>query len=109
VQPRYAQLIGMPRGYGYGASMGAWIIDYLANWAGEWGELIHSRMQYRSPALTGEVTYLNAEVKGLSHEDPSGQPVAHVEVTMTNHRGATMAHGTAELRMPTETHPNPVC
>ena len=29
VQPRYAQLIGMPRGYGYGASMGAWVIDYL--------------------------------------------------------------------------------
>ena len=38
VQPRYAQLIGMPRGYGYGASMGAWVLDYLANWAGEWGE-----------------------------------------------------------------------
>jgi len=109
VQPRYAQLIGMPRGYGYGASMGAWILDYLANWAGEWGELIHSRMQYRSPALTGEVTYLNAEVKGLSHEDPSGQPVAHVEVTMTNHRGATMAQGAAEVRMPTETLPKPAC
>jgi len=109
VQPRYAQLIGMPRGYGYGASMGAWILDYLTNWAGEWGEVVHSRMQYRSPALTGEVTYLNSEVKGLSHENPSGQPIVHVEVTMTNHRGATMAQGTAELRMPTETRPKPVC
>ena len=29
VQAEYAQLIGMPRGYGYGASMGAWILDYL--------------------------------------------------------------------------------
>jgi len=107
VQPRYAQLIGMPRGYGYGASMGAWILDYLANWAGEWGEILHSRMSYRSPALTGEVTWLNAEVKGIAHDDPSGQPIAHVEVVMTNHRGAVMAQGTAELRMPTEQRPAP--
>ena len=35
VQGQYAQLIGMPRGYGYGASMGVWVIDYVANWAGE--------------------------------------------------------------------------
>ena len=28
--PRSARFIGMPRGYGYGASMGAWITDYLA-------------------------------------------------------------------------------
>ena len=28
--PRWARFIGMPRGYGYGASMGAWITDYLA-------------------------------------------------------------------------------
>ena len=39
VQAEYAQLIGMPRGYGYGASMGAWMLDYLANWAGEWGDV----------------------------------------------------------------------
>ena len=37
LQPRWAQHVGMPRGYGYGASMGAWIIDYVAAWAGEWG------------------------------------------------------------------------
>ena len=28
--------------YGYGASMGAWILDYLAGWAGEWGQVVHS-------------------------------------------------------------------
>src|SRR3546814_9614589 len=35
--PKYARKIGMPRSYGYGASMGAWVTDYLAGWAGEWG------------------------------------------------------------------------
>ena len=29
--------VGMPRGYGYGASMGAWVLDYVAAWGGEWG------------------------------------------------------------------------
>jgi len=32
--PRWARYIGMPRAYGYGASMGAWILDYLSGWAG---------------------------------------------------------------------------
>ena len=105
VQPRYAQLIGLPRGYGYGASMGAWILDYLANWVGEWGEVIHSDMQYRSPAFTGDVTYLDATVLEVGHDDRSGQPVASVEVVMTNQREEVMATGKAELRLPTEALP----
>jgi hypothetical protein len=104
-QPRYAELIGMPRGYGYGASMGAWLLDYLANWAGEWGEVVHSKMQYRSPALTGDVTYLNGEVADLSWEAGSGQPVARVTLTMSNQRDEVMATGSAEVRLPTETQP----
>jgi acyl dehydratase len=108
VQERYAQLIGMPRGYGYGASMGAWVLDYVANWAGEWGEILHSDMQFRSPALTGDVTYLDGKVTELRHDDPSGQPEARVGLTMTNQREEVMAQGFAEVRLPTETLPAPV-
>jgi hypothetical protein len=100
VQPRYAQLIGMPRGYGYGASMGAWIIDYLANWGGEWSQIVHSNMQYRAPALTGDATFLDGEVVAIDHSDPSGQPIAHVKVVMTNQDEAVMAQGTAEIALP---------
>ena len=74
VQPRYAQLIGMPRGYGYGASMGAWVIDYLSNWGGEWSFISYSNMQYRSPALTGDATFLNAEVVVDQARRPVGKP-----------------------------------
>ena len=105
VQPRYAQLIGMPRGYGYGASMGAWVLDYLENWLGEWGDVLHSNMQYRSPALTGDVTYLNGEVLEIRSDDPSGQPLASLRVVMTNQRDEVMASGTAEVRLPTESLP----
>lgn len=105
VQDRYAQLIGMPRSYGYGASMGAWILDYLANWAGEWSDIVHSRMQFRSPALVGDVTYLDGEVLEVEEEESSGQPLATVQVTMTTQDGSIMANGTAELRLPTEKLP----
>jgi hypothetical protein len=100
VQDQYAQLIGMPRGYGYGASMGAWILDYLAAWAGEEGEVVHSRMQYRSPALTGDVTWLNGEVESVAPEGPGGALLATLRVHMTNQRGEAMASGSAEVRLP---------
>jgi len=105
VQEQYAQLIGMPRGYGYGASMGAWVLDWLANWAGEWGDVVHSRMSYRSPALTGDVTYLRGQVAQVDWGDPSGRPIATVEVTMANQKGETLATGTAEVRLPSERLP----
>ena len=100
VQSRYAQLIGMPREYGYGASMGAWILDYLTNWGGEWSTIRHSNMQYRAPALSGDATFLNGEVVGVDHGDPSGAPVATLKVVMTNQDGAVMASGQAEIELP---------
>src|SRR3546814_11987917 len=57
LQPRWAQHVGMPRGYGYGASMGAWIIDYVAAWAGEWGRVTYSSAQYSNPAFPGDATH----------------------------------------------------
>ncbi|MGH7338518.1 MAG: FAS1-like dehydratase domain-containing protein, partial [Myxococcota bacterium] len=99
--PKYAQLIGMPRGYGYGASMGAWCLDYLANWAGEWGFVRHSDLRYRGPALTGDVTYLDGEVTDVLHDERDAL-VAHVELRMTSQRGTRLADGTAEVELPRE-------
>jgi acyl dehydratase len=102
VQPRYARLIGMPRGYGYGATMGAWILDYLTNWSGEWGEVVHSNAQYRNPAFTGDATFLNGTVNGKDIDPSTGQHLALVEYTMTNQNDAIMAKGTAEISLPNE-------
>jgi acyl dehydratase len=98
VQTRYAQLIGMPREYGYGASMGAWILDYLTNWGGEWSFVRHSAMQYRSPALSGDATFLDGEVTALDYDGAT--PVATLRVVMTNQDGAVMAQGSAEIELP---------
>ncbi len=100
VQARYAQVIGMPRGYGYGASMGAWILDYLGNWCGQWGEITHSNAQYRNPAFTGDVTYLNGTVAGKHHDAATGEYTVDVEYVMTNQHDAVMAKGTATVLLP---------
>ncbi len=100
VQEEFAQLIGMPREYGYGASMGAWIIDYLSNWAGEWSFIVHSNFSYRAPALTNDATFLNGEVIDLSEDPATGQPLATVKAVMTNQDGDVMAQGQAEILLP---------
>jgi hypothetical protein len=62
-------------------------------------------MSYRAPAFTGDVTYLNGEVKQISEERRTGQPLAVIEVVMTNQREEVMASGEAEVRLPTEILP----
>jgi hypothetical protein len=92
-QPEYAQKIGLPRGYGYGASMGAWVLDYLGNWIGEHGEIEHAKIVLRAPAFTGDVSILNGEV---THVDATS---LHIHVVMTNQREAVIAKAEAEVRL----------
>jgi hypothetical protein len=96
--PRWAHYIGMPRGYGYGASMGAWILDYLAGWASEWGMVVHSNCNYRGPAFTGDVTFLNADVTDKLVDD-QGRHLVKVDVKMTSQLGVTMATAKAEISL----------
>ncbi len=97
--PRWARYIGMPRTYGYGASMGAWILDYLSGWAGEWGMLVHSNCAYRGPAFTGDITITNANVIDKS-VDEKGRSIVQVDLKMTNQLGTTMATAKAEIELP---------
>jgi hypothetical protein len=97
--PRWARYIGMPRAYGYGASMGAWILDYLAGWAGEWGMVVHSNCAYRGPAFTGDITITNATVIGKLVDD-QGRPVIQVDLKMTSQLGTIMATAKAEIELP---------
>jgi hypothetical protein len=101
LQPRWARHVGMPRGYGYGASMGAWILDYVAAWAGEWGTITHSSAQYRNPALTGDATFLRGEVVDTRVERKRVH-LAVLKVDMRNQDDATMATATVEVELPAE-------
>ena len=96
----HAQLIGMPRGYGYGASMGAWVLDYVAYWAGHEGFVRHSNVQYRFPAFEGDVTYLDAEVTDKRHDETLGVSLVTLEVVLSTQDGAVMAKGPVEVQLP---------
>lgn len=51
-----ATKIGMPRAYGYGATMGAWVTDHVAHWAGHEGFVRYSNTAFRGPAYEGDIT-----------------------------------------------------
>ncbi len=97
--PRWARHIGMPRGYGYGASMGAWILDYLGGWAGEWGQVVHSKCSYRGPAFTGDITIMTATITEKL-VDEEGRHVVKLDCKMTDQIGTVMATAKASVELP---------
>jgi acyl dehydratase len=101
LQPRWAREVGMPRGYGYGASMGAWVLDFVAGWAGEWGNITHADVRYRSPALTGDASFLSGTVTAV-REERRRVHVADVEVVVLNQDDTVQAKGTVSVQLPTE-------
>jgi hypothetical protein len=91
----------MPRGYGYGASMGAWVLDYVSGWVGEWGMVASSSAQYRNPAFTGDATFLSGEVTG-TRVDRRGRHLVEIAVRMTNQDDAVLGTATVEALLPSE-------
>lgn len=101
LQPRWAQHVGLPRGYGYGASMGAWAIDYVAAWAGEWALIVHSKAEYRNPAFTGDATFISGRVAGTSIHRRRSHRVT-VAVEMRNQADAVLATASVDVQLPSE-------
>ena len=97
--PKWARTIGMPRGYGYGASMGAWITDYFAGWAGEHGMVVHSACSYRGPAFTGDITVMTGTVLSKTI-DEEGRHIVAVDCKMANQSGSILATAKAEVALP---------
>jgi acyl dehydratase len=103
LQPRWAQHVGLPRGYGYGASMGAWAIDYVAAWAGEWGLVAHSTAQYRNPAFTGDATFISGRVVDTAIHRRRSHRVT-IAVELRNQADAVLASATVDVELPSETN-----
>jgi acyl dehydratase len=101
LQPQWAAEIGMPRGYGYGASMGAWVIDYVAAWGGEWAKVTHAEVKYRSPALTGDASFITGTVTGV-REERRRVHVADADVLITNQDDVVQAKGSVSIQLPLE-------
>ncbi|HLN16203.1 MAG TPA: MaoC family dehydratase N-terminal domain-containing protein [Acidimicrobiales bacterium] len=98
LQPQWARHVGMGRGYGYGASMGAWVLDYVAAWAGEWGFIVHSDAKYRRPAFTGDASFIRGAVTDTRVE--RRRHLAVVDVEITNQDDEVMVKGRVEVELP---------
>ncbi|MGC5161289.1 FAS1-like dehydratase domain-containing protein [Rhodococcus sp. DT1] len=92
--------VGMARAYGYGATMGAWCTDFLANWAGHEGMVRHIKSDFRGPAFEGDVTYFDAEVVGKETDTTWGVPLVQIKLRLTNQDGNVLVSSTAEVELP---------
>jgi len=92
--------IGMARAYGYGATMGAWVTDYLAYWAGADGFVRYVKSDFRGAAFEGDVTYFDAEVVELHPESAWGVPLVTVKVKLTNQDGGVVVVATGQVELP---------
>ena len=79
--------------------MGAWILDYFAGWAGEWGFVVHCNSQYRGPAFTGDITIMTGEITDKMVDD-QGRRLVAAKCLMASQDGTTMATATAEIELP---------
>ena len=95
-----ADKIGMARGYGYGATMGAWVHDYVAYWAGHEGFIRYSKSQFRGPAFEGDVTYCDGEVVEKNADSPYGMPTVRVALKLTNQEDKTLVSAHLDVELP---------
>lgn len=95
-----ASQIGVPRAYGYGATMGAWITDYASYWAGHDGFVRYSNASFRGPAYEGDVTYIEAEVAEKHEQSAWGVPLVRLEVKMFNQDEQTLATAKVDVELP---------
>jgi acyl dehydratase len=100
LNPAKGAEVGVPRAHGFGAVIGAWTTDYLAYWAGHEGFVRHSRVNYRSPAFEGDVTYAEGEVTAKAAESAWGAPLVTVKFKLANQDGVVVADGEAEIELP---------
>ena len=106
LDPKYARLIGMPRPYGFGASMSCWVLDYVANWAGPFGLIVRSKYEARGPVLSGDVTFLDATVTAVKAGEISAKPVATLDVKMISHpAGVLLGKATLDVEFDAERIP----
>jgi acyl dehydratase len=92
--------VGVKRAFGYGASMGAWLTDYLAYWAGHDGFIRHLKLSYRGMALEGDAAFVEAEVTGKQPTSEWGVPLVTLRARIKNQDGVLLVDGTADVELP---------
>lgn len=90
---RYAKTIGLARPYGYGSSMGTYLLDFVGNWAGHRAHVAHSDSRYHSPVYAGDVHTISGEVIGKQEHGFYADREVQVRVLMVSQDGEKVAAG----------------
>lgn len=97
---RFAARVGAgSRAYAFGNSLESWCVDYLANWAGEWGFVRHMQASYRYPAYAGDTTAFTGEVVDRWDNARSGVPTVQIEFKAVNQDDRVVIKGTGEVEL----------
>ena len=98
----WAESVGISRSFGFGASVCAWIVDYLAGWAGHDGVVLHHQSRYLSPVLSGDIAILTGVVADAWPDACPGYGAVQVRVTVCNQDDTRLAEAAAEILLPAD-------
>ena len=104
--PVWAQAIGNPMAYDYGVMRENYLWQYLNDWAGDDGIIVHVHDEVRKFNYMGDVQRVSGEVLGKRTEN--GQNLVEVAVRFINQRGEESVRGTATIALPSKAKPLPM-
>jgi acyl dehydratase len=104
--PLWAQAIGNPMAYDYGVMRENYLWQYLNDWAGDDGIIVHVHDEIRKFNYMGDVQRVTGEVVGKRVEN--GQNLVDVGVKFTNQRGEETLTASATIALPSKAKPLPM-
>jgi len=104
--PVWAQAIGNPMAYDYGVMRENYLWQYLNDWAGDDGIIVHVHDEIRKFNFMGDVQRVTGEVLGKRTEN--GQNLVDVAVKFVNQRGEETVRSTATIALPSKDKPLPL-
>ena len=104
--PKWAQAIGNPMAYDYGAMRENYLYQYLSDWCGDDAVILHVHDEIRKFNYMGDVQTVTGQV--LAKRELDGQSVVDVAVTFVNQRGEESVRATATIALPTKANPLPM-
>ena len=84
--------------FDYGPQRLTWLTQIVADWAGDWGDLVSMNARLRRPNLVGDTNTVRGTVTGTREVD--GQGLVDVKVGVVNHADIETATAELTVRLP---------
>ena len=102
-EKEWANQLGIPISYDYGAMRETFLTNILTNWMGDDGWLWKLSCQHRKFVYEGDTYWIKGQVTGKEMTDAGGE--VHLDVWVENQHGAITSPGNAVVLLPTRSGP----